>query len=295
LIGDRAIDELSEWVADGNVHELHLSDLGRPVKCETVYRLLHRIHTRKSYPYPITSKDGTWHYPLWLRLEHNGITGVDELLQKVEQEGVSLTVVASNNLAKMRPGSRTSGGAKKSEVAAVSLVLFRSQELKIRRQMNTRGGKSGMMYSQDATSNTEEQTRVTASIGGPEAWKSLEPTTGRTQKTACTMQNLLKSRKHADFVADGSMEASVEWGHLPERVQALLGSCVPRGDEVVQRNWIKHLTRARNLEEEASRLLRMTQHLQARMYLPTQQTLDEELPSTIRSSNCGDELRDDLL
>merc|ERR1740117_1685699 len=43
-IGDEALSGLSNWVARGYVHELHLSDLGRQVSNEAVFAMLSVIH-----------------------------------------------------------------------------------------------------------------------------------------------------------------------------------------------------------------------------------------------------------
>jgi len=122
-IGDRALGELSSWVADGYVHELHLSDLGRPVSGEAVLQFLWEIHRKGNYPY--WNKSGG-QAALWLRLEHNRIRRADAIVAKGRAEGLSLRVLSKADLATVRPGAASRG--KKSP--AVDLVLFRLQQSK---------------------------------------------------------------------------------------------------------------------------------------------------------------------
>merc|ERR1719498_984151 len=73
-IGDHALKALAGWVADGYVHELHLSDLMGKVTGDSVYYLFKEIHRKGNYPYLNGSRSKC---PLWLRLEHNGIKDVE--------------------------------------------------------------------------------------------------------------------------------------------------------------------------------------------------------------------------
>ncbi|CAJ1344764.1 unnamed protein product [Effrenium voratum] len=112
-LGDPTLKALSSWVADGHAHELHLSDLSGKVTSDGVLHFLKEIHQKQKYPY------GKGKCPLWLRLEHNGISDVDGLLEKAQSLGISVSLVDKHDLARVRPGK---GGK---DNVAINLVMFR--------------------------------------------------------------------------------------------------------------------------------------------------------------------------
>mmetsp|Transcript_47466 Transcript_47466/g.88921 ORF Transcript_47466/g.88921 Transcript_47466/m.88921 type:complete len:1023 (-) Transcript_47466:174-3242(-) len=128
-IGDHALKALTSWISDGYVHELHLSDLLGKVTQDSVWYLLKEIHRKGNYPYVNGSRSKC---ALWLRLEHNGIQNVDDLIAKGKAAGMSLCVLDKNDLARVRPGASNKGVAQK-DIAAVNLVLFRMQDRSSRR------------------------------------------------------------------------------------------------------------------------------------------------------------------
>jgi hypothetical protein len=131
-IGDHALKALSSWVADGYVHELHLSDLMGKVTNDGVFNFLKEIHKKAKYPYVNGNRSKC---ALWLRLEHNGIPNVDDIMKRGQAAGMSLCVLDRADLAKIRPGSTNVRPGTK-EVPQVNLVLFRLQE----RLKGRRGG-----------------------------------------------------------------------------------------------------------------------------------------------------------
>jgi hypothetical protein len=120
-IGDRGVNALSAWVAGGQAHEIHLSDLGGPTSLsrETVLALLREIHSRKQYPYSVNGGQAA----LWLRLEHNGIQDTDQLVAELQAEGMAVHVVNKTELSRVRPGIGYGGSTD-----AVNLVLFHMQQ-----------------------------------------------------------------------------------------------------------------------------------------------------------------------
>lgn len=121
-IGDTSLRALSSWISEGHASELHLSDLFGVVGGDAVLHLLREIHQKKKYPYVTGTKGQA--ASVWLRLEHNGIEQVDELLEKVKQEGISFRVLDRAEMKVVRPGTASS------KSPAIDLVLFRSQQQK---------------------------------------------------------------------------------------------------------------------------------------------------------------------
>jgi len=124
-IGDVALKALSPWVASGNAHELHLSDLGGTVTGETVLQLCRQIHWKGKYPY----RTNRGHLAaLWLRLEHNGIHNPDELVSAAQAEGMWVCALDKTDMATVRPGIAAPRGPHCN--ASINLVLFRMQNRK---------------------------------------------------------------------------------------------------------------------------------------------------------------------
>mmetsp|Transcript_107011 Transcript_107011/g.345281 ORF Transcript_107011/g.345281 Transcript_107011/m.345281 type:complete len:644 (-) Transcript_107011:48-1979(-) len=123
-IGDQALQALSEWIASGYAYELHLSDLGGPVTGSTVFGLFLEIHRKGKYPCSLSNSQ---HCALWLRLEHNGIQHVDQLVAGAQVHGLSVRILCKTDLYRIRPGCSF---VKRQEAPAVNLVLFRSQRRK---------------------------------------------------------------------------------------------------------------------------------------------------------------------
>lgn len=121
-LGDPTLKALSNWVADGYAQELHLSDLSGKVSSEAVLHLLKEIHRKQNYP----CSNGKGKCPLWLRLEHNGISDVDGLLEKAQSLGISVTLVDKADLGRVRPGGK--GKDSRDPNTAIHLVMFRPQE-----------------------------------------------------------------------------------------------------------------------------------------------------------------------
>lgn len=121
-LGDPTLKALSNWVADGYAQELHLSDLSGKVSSDAVLHLLKEIHRKQNYP----CSNGKGKCPLWLRLEHNGISDVDGLLEKAQSLGISVTLVDKADLGRVRPGGK--GKDSKDPNTAIHLVMFRPQE-----------------------------------------------------------------------------------------------------------------------------------------------------------------------
>lgn len=124
-IGDRALEALIPWISRGYVHELHLSDLNGDVTPGMVLTLLRAIHFGGRYPY---WKLNGGRAPLWLRLEHNRIPHVDELVVQARAEGFALRVLARSELSTVRPGDDLR--RKGQDNPEVILVLFRLQQRK---------------------------------------------------------------------------------------------------------------------------------------------------------------------
>jgi len=141
-IGDHAIKALAGWVAEGHVHELHLSDLMGKVTGEAVFHLFKEIYRKGKYPF--TNGNRGAKTPLWLRLEHNGIQQVDELINKGKAAGMNLHILDRADVAQVQRGGgiaklanqKGQKGAKE-DVPAVYLVLFRHQD---KRSPRGRGG-----------------------------------------------------------------------------------------------------------------------------------------------------------
>ncbi|MAC17875.1 MAG: hypothetical protein CMC97_06215 [Flavobacteriales bacterium] len=125
-IGDHSIKALSSWVAEGYAHELHLSDLSGHLTADGVFHLFREIAKKGCYPY----QNGTrTRCALWLRLEHNGVVGIEDLMKRARTQlpSLALCVLDRADLARIRPGTpNTMPGGK--EVPAVNLVLFRLQD-----------------------------------------------------------------------------------------------------------------------------------------------------------------------
>lgn len=121
-IGDASLRALSSWISEGHASELHLSDLFGVVGGDAVLYLLREIHRKKKYPYWTSTKGQA--ASLWLRLEHNGIDQVEELLAKSKQEGISFRVLDRADMRVVRPGTAST------KSPAIDLVLFRSQQQK---------------------------------------------------------------------------------------------------------------------------------------------------------------------
>ncbi|CAE8587051.1 unnamed protein product, partial [Polarella glacialis] len=129
-IGDAALKALGPWIAEGHARELHLSDLGGTVTQPVVLDLLRAIHAKGRYPYSSGSSGGQG--SLWLRLEHNGIENVEELLTECQNEGLSLRIVDKSDLNSVRPGhTMDKTGHKEQQCPAIDLVLFRLQQRKV--------------------------------------------------------------------------------------------------------------------------------------------------------------------
>lgn len=128
-IGNGGLLALSPWVASGHARELHLSDLGGPITSDALLDFFREIHWKQNYPY--WSDRGEW-VALWLRLEHNGIENVDEVVSTAQAEGVRLCVLDKNDIWTVRPGMAMRMGVHSD--AAVNLVLFRQQNRKPTKQ-----------------------------------------------------------------------------------------------------------------------------------------------------------------
>eukprot|EP00930_Biecheleria_cincta_P102489 TRINITY_DN94229_c0_g1_i1.p1 TRINITY_DN94229_c0_g1~~TRINITY_DN94229_c0_g1_i1.p1 ORF type:complete len:514 (+),score=96.45 TRINITY_DN94229_c0_g1_i1:142-1683(+) len=121
-IGDASLRALSCWISGGHAAELHLSDLSGVVTSDAVLQVFREIHQKKKYPYWTGTKGQA--ASLWLRLEHNSIDGVEQLLAQSQQEGISFRVLDRGALRDIRPGLASTRSP------AIDLVLFRSQQQK---------------------------------------------------------------------------------------------------------------------------------------------------------------------
>lgn len=76
--GDSSLKALVEWVCQGQVVELNLSELGGTLSNDMVWNFLQKLKDRRRLPY--------WHpcanSSLWLRLDHNDIESIDLLADK---------------------------------------------------------------------------------------------------------------------------------------------------------------------------------------------------------------------
>lgn len=142
-IGDASLRALSCWISEGHAAELHLSDLGGVVSSDAVLQMLREIQWKKKYPYWTGTKGQAT--SLWLRLEHNGIDGVEELLAQSQQEGISFRVLDRGDMRGIRPGVATTRSP------AIDLVLFRSQQQKaLKREMKDSNAAAGEQLSNAA-------------------------------------------------------------------------------------------------------------------------------------------------
>lgn len=156
-IGNGALQALSPWVAGGYARELHLSDLCGTITTDVVYQFFKEICWNEKYPY---WNDRGERVALWLRLEHNGLENVEQMVAAAQAEGMRLCVLEKHDMLAVRPGIAVRKGPHANTNAALHLCLFRMQHRKQPKQhdnVDSRNALLTMLHAVDSPPRGPQQ------------------------------------------------------------------------------------------------------------------------------------------
>eukprot|EP00928_Gymnodinium_smaydae_P088867 TRINITY_DN7290_c0_g1_i2.p1 TRINITY_DN7290_c0_g1~~TRINITY_DN7290_c0_g1_i2.p1 ORF type:complete len:567 (+),score=87.32 TRINITY_DN7290_c0_g1_i2:91-1701(+) len=276
-IGDLSLSALIDWISDGYVRELHLSDLGRPVSSKVLLSMMRAIKKKGNYPYQNRTSNSKYSKcPLWCRLEHNGVpeSEVDDILRRLDKDGFYANVLDKRDTATVRPGVWEDEDA-----PAVNLVLFRKQQLRIEREPFNPKSKRAASEGQKAKDRERERgrswqnswdgTSSTDAWGHDDRMRNHSDAAGSTEATPPIQEQEMEHEfERADVAAEAAVEARIIDPEAVQRAMEIVDAC-EAPDATVHNNWHRHLMSSPNPEREATRIMRMMMFLTEQQYFGT--------------------------